>query len=271
MIDALSDMSQVRGASTSAMHEFTDLSQTKVAGVLMMRRYPAMLLIIAALVTSCNFSRNQSAPAGRDVITTEEVRLWSIGQAKLAIRDRSRYYIVGKISHIGSAADGSPSISFGGVTATFPRNFARARMEALVSGRYVVVDCEVAKHRTNMQALLQQCVRVQKIRAISANGYETAYARSERSARNADNIFASRYFIVLGRIYEKGRGYIYLETRYWGEDDYLVAGISRDNLQLSHEYYNLGDRAVMLCRGGQRQPGQMKPDLSECRVLGKGV
>lgn len=223
------------------------------------------------LTTSCDTRNSRAASADRAVITSEEVRLWSAGSIDLGIADDSRSYVVGKITKIGTAEDGSPRISFATIDATFSRNFARDRLRALAPGQYIVVDCNVGKGGKDKQTLLYKCDRIQKVRAVTANGYETAYVRNTPAA---DRIFKGKYTVVEGTIYAfdkltTGEKTIQLETRYWGADDRLYTFMSPDNLRLAEDYYKLGDRATMLCLGGWRWNPANSIGLRDCHVLGK--
>lgn len=223
------------------------------------------------LTTSCNTRSSRSGSADRKVITIEEVRLWSAGRIDLGVADYSRSYVVGKITKVGTAEDGSAQISFAKIDATFSQNFARDGLSALAPGQYVVVDCNVEKAGKDKQPLLYQCDRVQKVRAVTANGYETSYARNTPAA---DRIFKGKYTVVEGTIYAfdkltTGEKTIELETRYWGADDRLYAFMSADDLRLAEDYYKLGDRATMLCLGGWRWNPANSIGLRDCHVLGK--
>eukprot|EP01035_Chromulina_nebulosa_P008045 gene8045-10884_t len=86
----------------------------------MFGRGSAILLAIGMLTASCGGTTSKPTPAALKTITSEELRLWAIGQAKLRIAIGQRYRVVGKIRGIGMADDGSPQLGFTGIDVNLP-------------------------------------------------------------------------------------------------------------------------------------------------------
>jgi len=226
----------------------------------------AILLTLSMLAASCDLMKHQPTPAAPKPITSEELRLWDIGQAKLRFAVGQRYRVVGKIRSIGMADDGAPHIIFTGIDVYLPRDFDRKRLEALVPDRYLAVDCQVTKRADHVFLILNQCDRIGDVPDMSADTYKVAY---DRNLFKADSLVKDKYIVVEGLVREKsklttGENYISFVTQDGFSD--VVAVIDPEDRSLFGNY-EIGRRAAILCRGGARWNPAGSLGLKSCRFL----
>jgi hypothetical protein len=231
--------------------------------------YAAAVLLASSTPATGQPAASQSRQL--QVVTSEELRLWSLGQASLNLRVGTRHRLVGRIRSIDRAPSGSPLLIFTGVEALLGSSFNQEILEQLRPNMYVAADCRISARGEAMLQPVSDCNNLEVVPAVSADEYNSAYDQNQFSA---DRQFNQKLVVVYGKVRlvdrlvggpHIGDSYVSFETENGFSD--VVAIVSDDARGMIATFASVDEPAVMLCRGGRRWNLVGSVGLNECRFL----
>lgn len=204
-----------------------------------------------------------------ETFTSEEMRLWALGDLRTPLKWNARYRVVGKLYGIRANEQGLPELRLYNIGAVLDRGVDLTTVAALNPGDYVSVVCDLSHELgPKRPPMLKHCSDLRAIPVVSSYDYWREY---ERNPFRADALYKDKDVVVHGKVRLTGKltygeDYVSLNADKDGMAD-VVAVIYTTSIKLIPKYAKLGRETALYCHAGKRWNLAGSVGFDGCRFL----